>query len=333
MPRLPRALAFLAAFALPTLASAHEVYVLTPAQIQLGLQTPPFSEIATTLSFFSQFVFWGFVAALAILVVFAISVIRPLERRLDPLLARARRYASTIARVTIGLALLAGAYYGAIFGPELPLVGTFGAAAVAVRATLAIIGVLLVLDLFTEAAALVALALFAFTAYAHGVYMLTYANYFGEIIVLLILGSRRLSGTLAPYSFAFLRVCFGISLLYASVYAKIIHNELALQVASLPLAGHATSLANVFGFDPHFLVLGAAIVEVLLALFFILGIEIRFASIFLLFWLSLSLWYFGEAVCPHVILIGIPIAFMFYGYDAYSLEGRFFKRGGREPVL
>jgi len=335
--RLSSVLAILAALFAPALASAHEVYVLTPAQIQLGLQTPPFSEIATTASYFSQFAFWGFIAALTILVVFLVSIFRPLERRLDPVLARARRYAEPIARVTIGLSFIAAAYYGATYGPELPIAATFGAAAGAVRAMLAVIGVLLILDIFTEAAALVALALFASAIYVHGIYMLTYANYFGEIIVLLILGSwrgsRLLGGKLAPYAFPFLRVCFGISLFYASFYAKVIHNELALQVASLPLAGHATSIASVLGFEPHFLVLGAAIVEMLLALFFIFGIEIRFASVFLLFWLSLSLWYFGEVVWPHVILIGIPIAFMFYGYDRYSLEGRFFKKGGREPVL
>ncbi len=79
--------------------------------------------------------------------------------------------------------------------------------------------------------------------------------------------------------------------------------------------------------------LGAAIIELLIGTFFILGIEIRFTALFVLFWLSLSLSYFGEAVWPHIVLIGIPVAFIFYGYDKYSLEGRFFKRRGREPVL
>ncbi len=334
---LSRIAALLAAFALPTLAFAHEVYVLTPAEIKSGLYTPSFNELATMFSSFSQFVFWGFIAALTVLIVFLISIIRPLERWLDPVLARGRRYAEPIARITLGISFLAASYYGATYGPELPIIATFGAMTLLVRAVLALSGILLLIGVGVEVAALLAFALFAYSVYAHGLYMLTYANYFGEILLLLVLGTwggkRLFDGKLAPYAFPFLRVCFGISLLYASLYAKIMYNNLALQVATLPLAGHATSIAQVFGFEPHFLVLGAAIVEIVLALFFILGIEIRFASLFLLFWLSLSLWYFGEVVWPHVILIGIPIAFMFYGYDRYSLEGRFFKRDGREPVL
>jgi hypothetical protein len=81
------------------------------------------------------------------------------------------------------------------------------------------------------------------------------------------------------------------------------------------------------------LVLGAALIELLIGTFYVLGIEIRWTSIFLLFWLSLSLWYFGEAVWPHIILIGIPIAFILHGYDRYSLEGWFFKKRRLEPVL
>jgi hypothetical protein len=65
----------------------------------------------------------------------------------------------------------------------------------------------------------------------------------------------------------------------------------------------------------------------------IFGIEIRFTSLFLEIWLALSLWYFGETVWPHLILIGIPIAFIFYGYDKYSLEGMVFKDPKRQPML
>lgn len=357
--RLPHVLLPIALFFAPALAWAHEVYVLTPAQVRLGIQTPAFNEITTALSNAPQFALWGFIVTLVISVVFLISIVRPLERWLDPVLMRGRRYAAAVARVTLGISFLAAAYYGATYGPELSLAATFGAAAGAIKILLVVIGTLLIVGSYTRIAAFAALMLFGYAVYSHGMYMLTYTNYLGEIILLLILGSHHgayprsaeararaqrhllglvgwiepLATRLAPYSFALLRVCFGVSLFYASFYAKILHNNLALQVASLPLAGHAQSLAHAFGFEPHFLVLGAAIIEILIATFFILGIEIRFTSLYLLFWLALSLWYFGEAVWPHVILIGIPIALILYGYDRYSLEGRFFKRGGREPVL
>jgi hypothetical protein len=346
------------AFIVPATAFAHEVYVLDPAQIAYGLATPPFSEMDVVWGDFSQFLFWAFVSALAVFVVFFVSILRPIEERLDPFFVRMRRFAAPVARITLALAFLAAAYYGALGGPELPLAGTFGAFAPLVRLALAGIGIALLVRVYVEIAALAALAIFGASLAVHGAYMLTYANYLGEIILFIILGahhgarvrtgrevarSRRhqlglsrymepVAKRLAPYSFAILRVAFGISLLYASVYAKILHNQLALLVADLPL-GHAHSLAYVFGFEPHFLVLGAALIEIVIASFYILGIEIRFVSLFLLFWLSLSLVYFGESVWPHIILIGIPIAFILYGYDRYGLEGAVMKRRGWEPVL
>jgi uncharacterized membrane protein YphA (DoxX/SURF4 family) len=252
----------------------------------------------------------------------------------------------------VGLGFLAGGYFQALFGPELPLAADFGGYAHLVSLALIVIGTLIVIGWWARGAAVAALAIFCTALYLHGSYMLTYVNYLGEIIVLLLIGSHRLSvhsltgwherfhrsfhvivDKVKHLAFPILRVCFGISLIYASAYAKIFHNNLALQVASLPLAGHAYPLAHYFGFEPHFLVLGAAIIEILIGLFFVFGIEIRFTSIFLLFWLTLSLIYFGEVVWPHIILIGIPIAFIVHGYDKYSLEGLFFKRGRREPVL
>jgi uncharacterized membrane protein YphA (DoxX/SURF4 family) len=153
--------------------------------------------------------------------------------------------------------------------------------------------------------------------------MLTYANYLGEIILLLTVGFKKIK----PYGFLILRVLFGTALIYTSFYAKILYSNLALMTVT------KYNLTNYLHFEPHFLVLGAACVEILIGLFFILGIEIRATAIFLLFWLTLSLMFFGEVVWPHIILIGIPIAFFFYGYDKYSIEGYFFKKGDAEPVL
>ncbi len=331
--------------------SAHEVYVLTPAQIHEGITTPAFDEVAIALGDFHSFLYWAFIAILTVLIVFFASISQRLEKLCDPWLRKLKPTAPAIARVTVGISFIAGAYYQASYGPELPFVPAFGALAPFVTAVLVIIGGLIIWGRWVRVAATVALLLFAYACYRNGWYMLTYTNYLGEVLVLLLVGAhhglkegrhaandlgrlmRKVGQKLAPYSFALLRVCFGVSLFYASVYAKIIHNDLALQVASLPLAGHSMGIAAQLGFEPHFLVTGAAIVEIVIALFFILGIEIRFTALFLEFWLSLSLFYFGESVWPHIVLIGIPIAFIFYGYDKYSLEGLFFSRGKREPIL
>lgn len=342
----------LAALGAPLIASAHEVYVLSPEQIAYALHIQPFDMLAVVRDNLGAFIFWAFIGVLTVFVVFGISLIRPLERWIDPMWARGRRYAPAVARITVGLSFLAAAYYQATFGPELPIAAMFGSFSSLATAALIAIGILITLGIWTRAAAFVAFLLFCIVTWFHGIYMFTYTNYMGEIIVLLLVGGHHgsiegainwmkaprhllniISEKLAPYSLLILRICFGVSLFYASAYAKIFYNNLALQVAELPLAGHAHALAYYFHLEPHFLVLGAAIVEIVIATFFILGIEIRFTSLFLLFWLSLSLWWFGEVVWPHVILIGIPIAFILYGYDPYSIEGHWFKKGELEPVL
>ena len=338
--------ATLAVFLAPAAASAHEVYVLSHQEIATGLATPAFPMFAVALQDFDKFIFWGFIAILTVFIVFFASITRMAENFFNPFFARMRRYAAPIARITIGIAFVASGYYGATYGPELPLASAFGSYAWIASIALMGIGLFTIVGIFVRAMAALSVLLFAYAVYLHGVYMLTYVNYLGETMGLLILGSHhgawpklvknwrdKLAAAFAPYAFVILRVCFGISFLYSALYAKIVHNDLALQVASLPLAGHAISLAQALGFEPHFLVLGAAIIEVVIACFYILGIETRFTSLFILFWLSLSLWWFGESVWPHIVLIGIPLAFICYGYDKYSLEGRFFKRGAREPVL
>ncbi len=328
----------------PVVASAHEVYVLSAQDIATDIVAPPFDMLSVAKENLMSVFFWGFVAALTLFVVFWFSTIRRFERETAGFLRRLRPYAPDIARITLGVALLAGAFYQATYGPELPMAPAFGAFVPLVQLLFLVMAVCIIFGFYVRAMALIGLLFFAYATYRNGVYMLTYTNYLGELLVLLILGMHKstkryhhmlsfLQQRLEPYAFVILRACFGVSLLYAALYAKIWHNLLALQVAADPLADHLFGVAYYLHFEPHFLVLGAAIIEILLALLFIFGLEIRFTALFLEFWLTLSLFYFGEVVWPHLILIGIPIAFMCYGYDQYSLEGRFFKKRSLEPVL
>jgi uncharacterized membrane protein YphA (DoxX/SURF4 family) len=357
-------------FVMPSQVSAHEVYVLTPAQITQAIGTPPFDMVAVALDNLHLFVFWGFITALVIFCVFFISILRFLERWLDPFFVRIRPYAPLVGRITIGLSFLAAAYYQATYGPELPIAATYGSLTGFITVVLVVIGTMTILGLYVRIAAIIALIMYVIAICYRGWYMLTYINYMGEIIALIVLGSHnwsidsllsrnkkntgaaavmttpppsphlfsgffasvhslwhRFALWLAPKSFAILRVCFGISLIFASAYAKIIYNNLGLFTVE------KYHLDKILGFEPHFLVLGAAIIEVLIGLFIILGIEIRFAALFFEFWLMQSLFFFGEVVWPHIILIGIPIALIMYGYDQYSVEGYFFRKKKYEPVL
>jgi uncharacterized membrane protein YphA (DoxX/SURF4 family) len=327
---------------LPAIASAHEVYVLDPATIMRDIMNPSPNPLIMILQEPSQFLLWAIIGSILISTVFAMSITRVFERIFDPLLARLKPLAAPIARLTLGACLIASAYHSALFGPELPL-SHFGGFAAAIQIGLYLSGALILLGLFTRAASLIALCIFLAGVVRYNVYMLTYANYLGEICFVLILGSGRFSlermlgihsrhfhllrRRFEPYAFPVLRILFGISVAFASYFAKFLHSQLALDVVT------NYHLTNYFHFEPLFIVLGAFCVELLIGLFFILGIEIRHTVLFFLFWLFLSLLYFGEAVWPHLVLVGVLLALFCHGYDRYSVEGRFFKKRHLEPVL
>lgn len=303
------------------IASAHEVYVLSPTQVQTAVNEQSFGLLNIIKDNLGQFSFWAVIGIVGVIFVFGISTWRFLEKRSAKFLAEIKPRAHDIARVTIGLAFLAAAYYDAVFGPEISLQGSFGGYyAIFARIVLAITGLMFLINFRVKTAAMVSFLVFAYVTYLKGWYMLTYVNYLGEIIVFLGLIDKA-------KSFAVLRILFGTALIYASFYAKILHNQLAL------LTVGEYHLDKILGFEPHFLVMGAALVEITIGIFFVLGLEIRFASIFLLFWLFLSLIYFGEVVWPHLILIGVPLALICHGYDQYSLEGYFFRKRKYKPVL
>ncbi len=252
-------------------------------------------------------------------------MVRRLELFFEPYLTPLRQWAPLVARVTLGVCLIACAWYGALFGPELPL-SVFGDWATAISAVLYISGALIVFGVLSIPAGFAALGIFALAMVQWGWYpLITYANYLGEILFLLLIAynARRFK----QYAFLILRVCFGASLIGASVYAKFIHAQLALDVVA------QYHLTQYFHFDPLFIVLGAGIIEFLAGIFIIIGFEIRHTVLFLLFWLTLSLLFFQESVWPHLVLVGVLVALFMYGYDRWTVGGRLFNRGKLQPFL
>lgn len=332
-------------FLVPHIVSAHEVYVLNANEIQFALKAPSPDFLTTITTHLGQFLTWGLLTLLIVIGVFFISIIRPVERAIDPFLNKLKVTAPLIAQVTLGAALLASGYYHAIFGIELPVVVTFGIYAPLVNSVLMIIGVMLLFGILPRVAAIVAAVLYLSLVFSYGVYMLNYATYAGEALTVALFGGayhviefkkmarlfERVENKIVPhlhaYKFLIMRVLFGVSLVYASLYAKFFHGELALETVT------KYHLTQYFHFDPVFLVLGAMAIEVLLGFCFILGFEIRFASLFFLIFLTLSLLFFGEAVWPHVILIGTALAMFAHGYDAYCLSALLSKQKNLEPVL
>ena len=328
---------------LPQIASAHEVYVLSKDTIarDVAMVSPnPFSAIPEHQL---QFFFWGFISVTTVVVVLLLSISRKLELAIDPFLLRAKKYAPVAARLTLGICFLACAYYQSLFGPELPLSEFAGANAVLVSFFFYLFGAMLILNLFVRAMAFIGLIVFGIAVFHYGTYMLTYTNYLGEMLVTFIVGGGAhplermllnyrsgfdaLFAKLEKYGFFILRVCFGVAIMFASYYAKFLHSQLALDTVT------QYHLTNYFHFEPIFIVLGACIIEFLIGLFFIFGFEIRFTALFFLFFLFLSLLYFGEVIWPHLVLLGVNIVMLLHGYDRYTIGAWLGRKTHLEPVL
>lgn len=324
------------------IAFAHEVYVLNQDEIHFAIEAPPPHFIQTILEHLTQFIGWGLLVIVIILAVFFISISVPVEKLLDPFLYRLKKYAPHIAQITLGIALFASGYYKAIFGVELPLESIFGSYVNIFSIILMIMGVMLAVGIFSRVAAILTAILFFGLSLRFGIYMLNYATYLGESLTIILLGASHtaffnkrmnnfftkiITPVIQTYKFLIIRIFFGVSLIYASLYAKFIHGALALEVVS------KYDLTHYFPFDPVFLVLGSMLIEIILGIFFIIGFEIRFASLFFLVFLIMSLVFFGESVWPHLILIGTALATFTHGYDHYTFSVKLRKNDPLEPVL
>lgn len=325
------------------LASAHEVYVLTSGEVAKDLTYPPINLFAAAVSHKYLFLSAALAGIFLVICILGVSLSRKLEARIDPILFKIKPYAASIAQATLGLALLASAYYGALFGTEVSIAHLFGAHAKLVLVLLYIAGSSIILGIYPRIGGALAVIIYISAICAgEGVYMLSYLTYFGEGLVILLFSggygllryriplagrAQRLMDALAKRKHFIMRICFSASLIYAALYAKLIHGTLALNTVA------KYHLTNYFHFDPIFVVLGAFIIELLIGLFYLIGFELRFTSLLFLMFLTMSLVFFGEAVWPHIILIGTAITIFAHGYDEYTVLRPWYEKGAREPIF
>lgn len=308
--------------------SAHEVYVLSPQEFSRGLHAP-------TLDTFKSLANPGnltFTAILVVVVLAALLILLYLRYttfglKVDRWLKSCARIGFFVIRIALAAAFLYGASTNSLFGPEISLHSLPFSQVARVLEYAA--GGMLVLGLFTEVAAFFALILFIFAVVSHGVYLATYLNYFAEIVTLPLFGSRFLSLdalffgklkrfiTWREYETTILRAGYGAALLYAAMYIKVIHSEIPLEVVN---QYHLNQYHWLFPSDPLLIVLGAAIVEVVIALFIITGFSVRFTNLILMFYLTLSILFFRETVWPHYMLYGISISLLLTGGGKFSVD-------------
>ncbi len=317
---------------------AHEVYVLSPQQIA-GDEHAHKVRVWDTLHFghnLRTFTVYGLVVTASLALSLWLKS-RPFFKKVGGFIDQATVFAPDLIRVVFGASLIFSARHQAVFGPELPidsfsyhqLIGPF----------LYVSGLLLILGLGTRLFGLLTAAFWLLTLADRGWYMLTYLNYFGEALALVLLrrqnfaldrfisGKRAKTGAADRWAMPLTRIFFGLALLYAAINVKFVTAALSLDVVN------RYELTRYFHFDPLFVVLGAGLIESLIAVLYILGLLNRLNSLMFIGFVAVSIWFFKETVWPHYLLLGLAAGIFLHKPDFLAVDGRLFNRHKRPARL
>jgi len=308
---------------------AHEVYVLDRHEIA-GATRETSIHILDTLKLPGNLglflIYAGSIGLMLMLVLFLKSLSN--FQKAGKFIDKSTRFVPDFIRIVFGASLIFSATYNSMFGPELPL--SIFPAPNFLKGLMFILGGALILGIATRALGALAAGLWLFTLVDQGWYMLTYINYFGEALALVLLPRQvfsldrvwskwhqtKPSTFLASEDWAMpvARLLLGFSVLYAAVNVKFVTSALSLDVVN------SYDLTRYFHFDPLFIVLGAGFVEALIAVLYLLGLAQRFNSIIFIAFMTISIVFFKETVWPHYLLIGLAIGIFLHRPDKLALD-------------
>ncbi len=306
----------------------HEAYVLSPQQFQAGLHTHTSDPLGALFNVanIKLFVVISLVVAAAYTLNFLFASTRAaiwLDRAVRPL----KGLGPLLIRLTVGISFLVGASQSVFFGPELPLHQVIGGGII--RAAEFVLGIMILLGLWGDLAALAGIAIFFYLMHFWGSYLVTYANYFGELVALLLFGSGWLSADKAlfkrksglrvlskfrEYEIPLVRVLYGVALIFAGYTIKFQHQTLTVEVYN------QYHLYNFFHLKDTFIAAGAGLAEIMIGTFILMGFALRFTILISLAFITLSLLYFREAVWPHLLLYGISISLLINAGDLLTID-------------
>jgi uncharacterized membrane protein YphA (DoxX/SURF4 family) len=177
-------------------------------------------------------------------------------------------------------------------------------------------GLLLFFGIFTRVAAGIGFFILLLSTMVYGDYILTYFNYYGEYLALLIWGSYSFSLDNVFFGISqlvkkyknielfLIRVTYGISVMYPAITIKFLHPAVIEDIA---VRYHLNQIHWLFPSDPLLISLGTGMAQVVVGLMIIFGFQTRLASTITFFLYGLSVLYFKEAVWPHLILLALAL--------------------------
>lgn len=324
--------------AAPLPALAHEAYVIDRDYFWQELSKPFSTHAADALLNSHNVIITIYITFGVVLLLTANFFLRLTKfgQALHHFPERFARFGPMFVRAAIAIALFLSATSNSFLGPELSL--THFSAPDLVKWTLLVSSIALAIGFLTEIAAAACIILFTAAHAVFGLYILTYANYLGELLTLLFFGMRRWSvdsrlfGPLGrwrarfeKYESTLVRIFYGFALIYAGITVKFLHPELTVKVAT---DWNLMQFHWLFPSDPLLITFGAGLSEVAIGLFIILGFEMRLAVLISLFYITMSLLYFREMVWPHLMLYGISFNLLVQP-ETFTLDHLLFKRHRR----
>jgi hypothetical protein len=301
------------------IASAHEAYVLPYSTFWDGMKES-FSLHAFDALKNPNNIHVTIIIVLSVFALLGINFLIRLTSAGQKSHAFIERYAFLgphFVRITIAVAFLFSALSNSFLGPE--LLGSLFPYPHVVQIVLFAMSAMIAVGFFTELAALAGIILFVWSLFVFGPYVLTYANYLGELIVLFLFGIRVFSldkyifgplkrfKSFQQYETVIVRAMYGLALIYAAITVKLLHPDLTITVVN---TWNLTQFHLLFPSDPLLVTFGAGIVECVIGLFIIFGFEMRLTILISLFYITLSLLYFRELVWPHLMLYGISFSLL-----------------------
>ncbi|HXS15515.1 MAG TPA: DoxX family membrane protein [Candidatus Saccharimonadales bacterium] len=313
---------------LPQVASAHEAYVLTRQEFDQGLLITaknPFGPLIDP-SHLGLFLFISVCVGLSFLLVLLWST-TSWARVLDKLIKKATLVGPLIIRLAISASFFYAAQSNSVLGPELTLAHLPGGQVV--RFLLYLVAIMVFSGFFVELAGFIGLCIFVYMTRFYGLYMLTYLNYLGELLVLFLFGTRFVSfdrylfgkklwfqqiEKLRKYETPIIRVLYGLALIYAGWSIKFVHQNLSIEVYN------QYHLQDFFRASAGFIAAGAGLSEILIGLFILIGFFMRWTILISLFFITISLLYFHELIWPHLMLYGISFSLLINSGDSLTID-------------
>jgi len=304
---------------------AHEAYVLTREEFHTGLKiysANPFAPLFDPSHLqLTALITVCVVGAYALGMLWSLT---PYASLLDTFIKKAKFFGPLIIRLAISSSFFFAATTNAVFGPELSLQHVPFASLV--RFLEYTIALMILFGFFVKVAAFIGLCLFLYISTYYGMYLLTYLNYLGELVVLFLFGSRIISfdsvffgkkhvfEKCKEYETPIVRILYGIALMYAGFTIKFQHQILSVWVYN------QYHLKNFFHASAAFIAAGAGLSEITIGFFIVLGFVMRLTILISLVFITLSLLYFHEMLWPHFMLYGISLSLFINSGDSLTID-------------